>query len=209
MEVNWLLNKVTGDVRVFSDNVSALAAMPTDSEAVKRIRSREDMKGMDQASLLAIYNKTKGESLSKFGSEKEALDKTWEAVSAIRPKDEASKKEAASKTERASKINKQSNSKGKTMATSKKATKKATKKTAPAKGAKKVTAPRIKGDFKISLIYKDGNPRRTNTEGFTSWSKLKDGMLLSEARKKGARLVDIRWDEKKGNLKLTPVKSAA
>lgn len=78
-------------------------------------------------------------------------------------------------------------------------------KKSPAVSAKKPvsasTRARVPQDAVIVKVAKT-NPRKEGTYGFKSFSLIKSGMPVSKFVANGGRMVDLRWDVEKGNLKL-------
>jgi hypothetical protein len=69
---------------------------------------------------------------------------------------------------------------------------------------KKEKAPgtRAQNREKVIRILVSDNPRREGTAGYRSFALIKDGMTVGAYLEAGGRMVDLRWDEKKKNIKI-------
>lgn len=105
----------------------------------------------------------------------------------------AATKENTMKKNSAKSASKTSTSKSTKAVSAKKATKKV--------AAKKVARVRIPKVAVIVRVAKE-NPRQPKTHGWKSFNKITKGMSVAEFVKAGGRMVDLRWDLAKGNLKI-------
>lgn len=145
--------------------------------------------------LLELYNKRTGDSVKKFASRGQGLNRLWKAIADGSTISAAS----ATKAAKATYVDK---------ATSKKLEKQAAR---AAKSGGGTGKPAVVGTIKPAVTPRSGklagrklvkkaetNPRRANTFGWRSWEAYKSGVTYEDALKAGARRVDIDWDIKHG-----------
>jgi hypothetical protein len=144
--------------------------------------------------LLELYNKRTGESVAKFSSRAQGLNRLWKVISNGQAEMQAAVVEVKEYEDKATLK--------KRLAKERKAAKTAVVGTiAPAE--KKVAGPRT-GKYRGKRLYKkvDSNPRRQNSWGWRSFEAFKDGDTYEQAIANGARRVDLDWDVKRGHIEV-------
>src|SRR4051812_22697932 len=137
--------------------------------------------------LLELYNKRTGESVKKFASRGQGLNRLWRAISEPQtveaPKPYVDKRQSLKASKAAIKA-------AKVVGT---INPKVEKAAGPRSG--KLAGKKL-------IKKKDSNPRRADTFGWRSWEAYKSGATYEEAIKAGARRVDIDWDIKHGYVEV-------